>query len=174
MFTTHTDDTLLRSDSTRRGFLRAGTMAILSSSLWLGGEAVAFGQSAARADAKPLSEKPAFQLTRSKFTPHLTESFRVRLNGEEVYLQLVDVADLKQASVALSALRKIEDASFKAKLHEESFTLLFRSMNETLLPQKTWKLEHDTFGTIELFLVPVGRPDGPWHFYEAVFNRLQS
>ena len=173
MFITHTNDTSLRSDSSRRVFLRAGTMAVLSAGFWLGGEAIAFGQSAARTDAKSQSEKTAFQLTRSKFIPHLTESFRVRLNGEEVYLQLVDVTDLKQASISKSALAKVEDALFKAKLHEESFTLLFRSMNETLLPQKTWKLEHDTLGAIELFLVPVGRPDGPWHFYEAVFNRLQ-
>lgn len=174
MFTTHTNVNAPRFDSTRRIFLRAGTMAVLSAGFWLGGEAIAFGQSDVRTDAKSLSQKTTFQLTRSKFTPHLSESFLVRLNGEEIYLQLVEVADLKKASVSKSALHKVEDALFKAKLHEESFILRFRSMSETLLPQKTWKLEHNTLGQIELFLVPVDRPDGPWHFYEAVFNRLQS
>ena len=173
MFITHMNDNALRFDSTRRVFLRAGTMAVLSAGFWLGGETIAFGQSTVRTDAKTQLKKSDFQLTRSKFTPHLSESFLVRLNGEEVYLQLVEVADLKHDSNNKSALRKVEDESFKAKLHEESFTLLFRSMSETLLPQKTWKLEHDTLGKIEMFLVPVGKPDGPWHFYEAVFNRLQ-
>jgi len=173
MFTTHMNDTAPGANSARRGFLRAGIMALLSAGLWLGDETIAFGQSAARTDAKPQIERIAFQLTRSKFTPHLSESFRVRLNGEEIYLQLIEVADLEHDSIGQAALARKEDASFKAKLHEESFTLLFRSMSETLLPQNTRKLEHDTLGQIELFLVPVGRPDGPWHFYEAVFNRLQ-
>ncbi|MEP7336640.1 MAG: hypothetical protein ABI977_02655 [Acidobacteriota bacterium] len=174
MFTTHINDTGLHSDSTRRGFLRAGTMAFLSAGIWLGGERIAFGQSAAGTDAESQSPKTAFQLTRSKFTPHLSESFLIKLNGEEIYLQLVDVTDLKQPSVSKSALLKVEDPLFKAKLHEESFTLRFRSLSGTLLPQKTWLLEQEALGKIELFLVPVGIPDGPWHFYEAVFNRLQS
>jgi hypothetical protein len=174
MFTTHKNDNALCSDSTRRVFLRAGTMTVLSAGLCLGGETIAFGRSAAQTDAEPQSENSTFQLTRSKFTPHLSESFLVRQNGEEIYLQLIEIADLKHASINTSALSRKEDASFKAKLGEESFTLLFRSMSEMLLPQNTRKLEHNTLGQIELFLVPLNRPDGPWHFYEAVFNRLQS
>jgi hypothetical protein len=174
MFTTHKNDNTLCSDSTRRAFLRAGTMTVLSAGLWLGGETIAFGQSASQTDAEPQSEKSTFQLTRSKFTPHLSESFLVRLNGEEIYLQLIEITDLKHASIKTSALSRKDDASFKAKLDEESFTLLFRSMSEMLLPQNTRKLEHNTLGQIELFLVPLDQTDGPWHFYEAVFNRLQS
>lgn len=171
--TTHTNDCALQSGSTRRVFLRAGTLAVLSAGFWLGSETIALGQNNVRTEAKTQAQKTIFELTRSKFTPHLSEFFLVRLNGEEIYLQLVEVADLKKASISKAALPKVEDALFKAKLHEESFTLLFRSMSETLLPQKTRKLDHNTLGQIELFLVPVGRPDGPWHFYEAVFNRLQ-
>ena len=174
MLTLHKNDNPLRSDSTRRVFLRTGTMAVLSAGLWLGGETIAFGQSTAQPDAIPQSEKSTFQLTRSKFTPYLGEFFLVRLNGEEIYLQLIEITDLKHASINTSALSRKEDASFKAKLDEESFTLLFRSMSQMLLPQNTRKLEHNTLGQIELFLVPLDRPDGPWHFYEAVFNRLQS
>lgn len=174
MLITHTDEPTPHSDPPRRAFLRTGTLAVLSAGFWLRNEAIALGCNAGRTEAQTQPQKSDFQLTRSKFTLHLSDSFLVRLGGEELDLQLVEVADLKHASVSKSALSRIEDASFKARLYEESFTLRFRSMNEMRLSQGTRKLEHDMLGTIELFLVPVDNASGPWHFYEAVFNRLQN
>ena len=184
MTTAHTKSHSLFPGSSRRNFLQSAAKAALSALVLLGGESLAFGQEGKRKgeerQPQPSGEKSQnsaagkpFQLTRSTFTPHTTESFLVRLNGEEIYLQLVEIADLKRDNVSKALQHKLDDAAFKAKWQEESFSLLFRSINETLLWQKTWKLEHDTLGTIELFLVPVDRPVGPWHFYEAVFNRLQ-
>jgi hypothetical protein len=147
-------------------------MAVLSAGLWLNGKATAFGQGEAQA-ASPLP-KSDFQLTRSKFAPRLSEPFAVVSESGRVYLQLVEVNDLKQASISRSALGKKEDPAFQAKLREESFTLLFRSTSEMALSQGTRTVEHDALGRLELFLTPVIRPDGPWRFYEAVFNRLQE
>lgn len=172
MLSTHKNEKALISDSTRRVFLRTGVMGILSAGFWLEGETIAFGQSNAQADAKPQPENSAFQLTRSKFSPHLSEFYLVRLNGEDIYLQLIEVADLKQTSISTSALSKKEDAAFNLKLNEESFTLLFRSISQIHLSQRMWNLERE-FDKIELFLVPIEKADSPWHFYEAVFNRLQ-
>jgi len=155
-------------------------MALLTVGLWLCGEQMAFGQDNGQALGvlKPQRNREAqlpakFQLTRSVFAPHLSEMFLVRLNGEEVYLQLVEVGDLEPASIDKSALHNVENPAFKVKLQEESFRLLFRAVSENRLRQNTWRLEHRTLGDVELFLVPVGRPDGPYQLYEAVFNRLQ-
>lgn len=172
MLIIHAKDSDSHPNANRRAFLRTGTMAVLSAGFWLNGNAVAYGQGESQANS-PLPNSD-FQLTRSKFAPHLSESFAVVSDSGPVYLQLVEVNDLKQASISRSALARKEDPEFKMKLQEESFTLLFRSTSETLLPQGTWTLDHDALGKMTLFLTPVIRSDGPWHFYEAVFNRLQE
>ena len=42
----------------------------------------------------------------------------------------------------------------------EPFSLLFKSMSQIILPQKIYRLENPTLGTLDIFLVPVAR-DGP-------------
>ena len=48
------------------------------------------------------------------------------------------------------------------------FTLEFRGPLEPVLPQRIYGLEHPSFGTLEIFIVPVGR-DEAGTAYEAVF-----
>lgn len=56
---------------------------------------------------------------------------------------------------------------------QEQFSLLFTGPLDLFLPQGIYRLEHDQLGTIDLFLVPIGK-DGDGYQYEAVFNRLLS
>ncbi len=54
---------------------------------------------------------------------------------------------------------------------QEQFSLIFRGPLETPFRQGMLRLEHERMGTLELFLVPIGRkPDGM--VYEAAFNRF--
>lgn len=176
MFTSLTSTLSVCSKIGRRDFLRTGTLAILSTSLYLGSGAQAFGQNRSKAETEGSSpRKSALQLTRSTFAPLVSEYFLIQVNGEDHYLQLLEISDLKNPSIDRTAHPDEEEPSFKSKVKEESFTLLFRSSNNVMqLHQKTWELKHGTLGRIEIFLVPVRHAEGPWHFYEAVFNRLQK
>jgi hypothetical protein len=49
------------------------------------------------------------------------------------------------------------------------FSLLFRGPDSAPLGQGMYPLAHPAFGTLEIFLVPVGAGDG-MREYEAVFN----
>ncbi len=48
------------------------------------------------------------------------------------------------------------------------FTLSFRGPAEPVMPQRTYELEHQELGTLEIFIVPIGRDDAGT-IYEAVF-----
>lgn len=50
-----------------------------------------------------------------------------------------------------------------------SFSLLWQSDSETVLPQGSYVMANDTLGEIELFIVPVGQASEGIH-YEAVFT----
>lgn len=171
MQTTH-ENRGLSVCSSRREFLFKGLSAVLFVGTLVGAQAIALGQDAKRDFTADLPKN--FELVRSKFTPCLNDYFTTNINGEEIHFQLIEVADLRENSVAKSALPKIRDEKFSQKVREESFTLLFRASTEIDLRQTTYRLKHGTLGTVELFLVPVGRKDGPWKLYEAVFNRLQQ
>ena len=161
----------LSEHPTRREFLRKGMGAFFLFSALTGVNLTVWAQEKKEVTA---DLPKTFDLVRSKFTPHLSEFFNTNINGEEIYFQLIEVADLKEPSVAKSALYRMHDEKFREKIREESFTLLFRATTEIDLRQTTYRLKHDALGKIELFLVPVGRKDGPWKYYEAVFNRLQQ
>lgn len=54
---------------------------------------------------------------------------------------------------------------------QQQFALTFTGPLEPFLPQRIYRLEHQHFGPLDLFLVPVARnADG--FTYEAYFNRL--
>lgn len=50
----------------------------------------------------------------------------------------------------------------------QQFALVFRGPADPQLTQGIWELEHDHFGEIGIFLVPLG-PDAEGPRYEAVF-----
>jgi hypothetical protein len=49
------------------------------------------------------------------------------------------------------------------------FSLVFHGPVEPLLPQSIYRVEHDSVGAIEIFIVPIGR-DEAGTSYEAVFG----
>jgi hypothetical protein len=51
-----------------------------------------------------------------------------------------------------------------------SFSLLFHGADTILLPQGIYRFENGTLGKFELFIVPVAREKGQYH-YQAIFNR---
>jgi hypothetical protein len=51
----------------------------------------------------------------------------------------------------------------------KSFSLVFRGAQGRPLPQRIYHLEHDTLGSLEIFLVPI-RPDARGPLFQAVFN----
>jgi hypothetical protein len=91
-------------------------------------------------------------LTAEDFRPELGTQFR--LAGGSVGSELIEV---KVLGTAVSP-------GFRAP-----FSLIFRAPPEPLLQQGIHRLEHDTFGPIDVFLVPIG-PDEAGMRYEAVFT----
>lgn len=72
------------------------------------------------------------------------------------------------------AVMEVELIEFKAgskSVHHEAFSIVFRAPVEAPLEQRIYRLEHESMGAFELFLVPIGKsPEGVR--YEAVFNRV--
>jgi hypothetical protein len=50
-----------------------------------------------------------------------------------------------------------------------AFSLLFRGPRGLFLPQRIYRLEHESLGALDLFLVPI-QPDDRGALFEAVFN----
>ena len=92
-------------------------------------------------------------LTLEDFQPLLHQSFRLRLEGLTLQLELV-VAQALQPRPGLA---------------RAPFALEFRGPTQPILPQRIYPLHHPARGTLDIFLVPIG-PDDIGQRYEAVFN----
>lgn len=164
------------SSGSRRRFLISGIATLMSASLLLADNMTALAQGGKQKKIGGELSAPdqIILLTKTTFFELRSEVFTVQLNGEEFYLQLIEVEASKQASISKSARHKMEDPSFKARMEEESFTLVFRTTAELPRRSGTFELKHHKLGEFEIFLTQVGKPVGPWRLYEAVFNRLQE
>jgi len=93
----------------------------------------------------------------SAFAGRVGEAFRVRFHdGSVLALELVEVQDL--------GARPTESGPLS------TYALRFRSPGEKrFAPQGTYRIEHDAFDLLEVFLVPLG-PDEIGMRYEAIFN----
>ncbi len=91
------------------------------------------------------------------FAPRLGQTFRLQLGGgQALSLELVEVKDRGRSSVGGP--------------ERSCYALLFRSPGEDrFVPQRTYTVEHDALGAVEMFLVPRG-PDGRGMTYEAIYN----
>ena len=86
------------------------------------------------------------------FEPRLRDEFVLSTARGELALQLSEVRRLGQA------LRE-----------GGAYSLLFLAPPGPFMPQATYPLTHPDFGTLEIFLVPIGPVDGR-NGYEAVFT----
>src|SRR4026209_1883363 len=95
-----------------------------------------------------MSELPS----RDDFVSRLNTKFRVFFNEEEATeVELVEVTKLRQ------------------KPRYEAFAVTFLAPNNVPPEQRLCKVEHDTLGTTELFLVPFAQDEKGIRF-ETVFN----
>jgi hypothetical protein len=95
-------------------------------------------------------------LTVDTFAPRIGETFRIDLPDGAIALQLV-AADL------------LGEPAGEGGAARAPFSIVFRGPHEVLLPQRTYRLEHDDLAALEIFLVPIG-PDEDGLRYEAVFS----
>jgi hypothetical protein len=70
-------------------------------------------------------------------------------------------------------LKLVEVTEKKADGMQEMFSLLFCGAKDKFLEQGTYDLEHETLGSVTLFLVPIGQDENGYR-YEAAFNLLRS
>ncbi len=94
-------------------------------------------------------------LTSKNFSDHVHTTFYLSFPPERAPLELVEVTERNDAPAF------------------EQFSLVFRGAMTPVFPQRTYRVEHETLGSIDLFLVPIG-PDAAGMRYQAVFNRLQN
>jgi hypothetical protein len=99
------------------------------------------------------------RLTIDDFRPIIGRSFALDLDGDGT-LEL----DLTEArTIEPDAPPTGPDG------HRTPFALLFRGPAEPLLPQRTYRLEQETVGALEIFIVPVACSDAGAD-YEAIFT----
>ena len=95
-------------------------------------------------------------LTVSDFQPHVGSGFR--LDADDVLeVELVEVDDVGGRS------------GVPPERPRAPFSVVFLGPRDPVLPQRIYRLEHDELGTLDLFLVPIGRDDAGVR-YEAVFT----
>jgi hypothetical protein len=99
-------------------------------------------------------------MTADHFRPHIGSVFRLDAGeGREISLSLTEVRDLGPRPERL----------VKPGQRTHGFFLRFAGPLEPVLPQQIWTLTHESFGSLGIFLVPLGPHDGRL-VYEAVFN----
>jgi hypothetical protein len=99
------------------------------------------------------------RLTATSFAPAVGETF------------MLDAGDAGELELELleSRLHDPDAPAEDASGVRAPFTLVFRGPTEPVLPQRIYRLEHDSVGAIEIFIVPIGR-DEAGVTYEAVFG----
>jgi len=89
------------------------------------------------------------------FRPHLNTAFRVRSSdGTRVRLVLAEV-------VERPLTRNVEQ-----------FSLIFHAPARAAVPHGLHAFEHQALGGFELFIVPIGAPNGRRTVYQACFSRV--
>lgn len=100
------------------------------------------------------------QFTLDTFAPLAGTIFRVSLDGAApLTLVLARVTE-----IPVSGWRPDEAAT-----HRKPFSLTFSGPPGIVLPQATYRFEHDEIGPFEMFIVPVARTADAVS-YEAVFS----
>jgi hypothetical protein len=96
-------------------------------------------------------------ISEQEFSRHLNTKFRVKVEAPRpIELELEEI----------KSYQRLQSENDKL----ERFSLYFRGPGDLLLPQHLYPLEHDSLGSVELFLVPIGNDERGLR-YEAVFNQ---
>jgi hypothetical protein len=92
-------------------------------------------------------------ITLQTFEPRVGETFAL------------DAGDAGRLELRLESARGTGEAPEGLR---DPFSLVFRGPRDPILPQRIYRLENPALGTLEIFIVPVGRDDAGTR-YEAVF-----
>jgi hypothetical protein len=100
------------------------------------------------------------RLTLDSFTPLIGQPFRVLLpNGATLDAELTSAREGPGSGWQ-------PEGSQQAR---KPFSIVFLGRSQVVLPQSIYRLQHETLGDLEIFIVPIGRtPEGI--NYEAVFS----
>lgn len=97
----------------------------------------------------------------------MTDVFKIeKFSGHENSKFLMHYGDAQTAELELISVTDVGSAPRQAQ-----FSLVFKGPQNGPAAQNIFRLEHEKLGTLDLFLVPIGR-DKDGLTYEAVFNRM--
>ena len=136
--------------SSRREFLKRGTLVALAAGVPLSVAETVAGKSTATS--------PAGSLSLDAFKSQKGTTFLINEEAAKVKVTLIDVRNF--------ASRKQTAAG------KDGFSLLFRGSSDSILKQNTYLLEHDRLGMFSFLIVPIRTRDTRAPYYEAVVNRL--
>jgi hypothetical protein len=136
--------------SSRRDFLKRGTLGALAA-----GVPLALGQ---KASGRTTATSTVAALNMAAFKSQLGSTFTVNDEASRVNVTLVNVDNF--------ASRKQLAAG------REGFSLVFRGPQEITLKQNTYLIEHKELGMLSFLIVPVGMKNKKAPHYEAIINRL--
>jgi hypothetical protein len=141
----------------RRKFLRAGTLVALSAALPIN----VLGQSFKDRDGNPGDQQaqpdPLEHYDRAAFASYLNSIFQLYTGYSVVEVALIEVKDLQPAQTARDG--------------KECFSLMFRG-GGVALRQNTYRIDHSSLGSFQLFLVPGGADNVGAQSYVAIINRV--
>jgi hypothetical protein len=101
------------------------------------------------------------KLTSGDFARYKNQEFRIHDasdSTESLIAELIEVTELGTTN-----------ASGKGEATRRPFSIIFRGPADQILPQRTYRVEHEAMGSLDVFLVPIG-PDDRGMRYEAVFT----
>ena len=136
--------------SSRREFLKRGTLVALAAGVPLAYTQKTFGTATSKTAG----------LTLGSFKSQLGTTFLIHHDTFKVKATLVTVDNF--------ASRK------DAAVGKEGFSLLFRLQQDTAIKQDTYLIEHEELGMFSFLMVPVRTKNTRAPHYEAVINRLHS
>ena len=92
------------------------------------------------------------KLSKEDFSENLNTRFRIPFqSGEVAELELIEVLETMRTP------------------RQQQFSIFFHGPLNYMLPQGTYRMEHEKLGAIDIFIVPIGREQDGFR-YEAVFN----
>ena len=99
------------------------------------------------------------RLTEKEFSQHLGTKFHVKLDGQEIELELVDLKGYVSEEIEQGGM--------------ERFSVFFVGPRDLFLAQRVYSLRHEHMGEFELFLVPIAGDEKSFR-YQAVFNYFKK
>ena len=134
--------------SSRREFLKRGSLMALAAGIPMGVGEKALGMEAVPAGAG---------LSKAAFESQLNTKFLINQEASKVPVTLVKVTNI---------------APKEYQTDKEGFSLVFSGPKETALQQNTYVIEHEKMGMFSFLIVPIRTRDNRTEHYEAVINRL--